>query len=381
MEKNPDRSQNLSSAVENLALYATPPTSPAAHRISVFDPPLGRLRDSRTGGMEGDEQQRRQYEQPNYPRGFIADIRGAPSSNVPDPLDHRAGPGDNVSERYRQSQLLTARTPTTSMNPVGGNPQDLGGYGYAQGQQYATPQMQGTPMQYAAEYSQDPQRQQQYQQYTSQMMYNVSPQTQQQSPYDSVPQYQSRQSAGSEVLSSQFGVPQYYNAGETTSAPEPAPIVQQYAPAQFHPPLLYHPSASITQSTLASSYTPGMADLAQPNAPAPNPDEIEAQENSGDFDRAYAQYQEALRQTFENTREGRLVEAGQSLLEISDWLLRAADELGNPFGTKDFCVPLNIKQGFYMIMRQSTVSAFSFGTNSIHAGSRCSNAKRTALRT
>lgn len=281
--------------------------------------------------MDGDEQQRRQYEPPNYPRGFVPDLRGASGPAVPDSLDHRTGSGDNVSERFRQSQLLTARTPTTaSMNPVGGNPQDLGGYGYAQGQQYATPQMQGTSMQYTADYPQDPQRQQQFQQYTSQMMYNVSPQTQQQSPYDTVPPYQPRQSAAVEVLPSQFGVPQYYNSGETTSAPEPAPIVQEYATAQFHPPLLYHPSAPIAQSTLTSSYTPGMADLAQSNAPAPNPEEVETQDqDEGAFDRAYAQYQDALKRTFENTREGRLVEASQSLLEISEWLLGAAGELGN----------------------------------------------------
>ena len=74
-----------------------------------------------------------------------------------------------------------------------------------------------------------------------------------------------------------------------------------------------------------------MADLAPPEAAAaPTPEEGEAQDqDSGAFDRAYAQYQEALKQTFENTRDGRLVEAGQSLLEISDWLLGAASELGN----------------------------------------------------
>lgn len=217
------------------------------------------------------------------------------------------------------------------MNPVGGNSQDLSSYNYTPGQQYAAPQMQGTSMQYAADYPHDTQRQQHFPHYASQMMYNVSPQPQHQSPYDSVPQYQPRQTAAIEVLSTQFGVPQYYNAGETTSAPEPPAMVQQYTPTQFHPPLLYHPSASIAQPTLASSFTPSMADLAPPEAAAaPTPEEGEAQDqDSGAFDRAYAQYQEALKQTFENTRDGRLVEAGQSLLEISDWLLGAASELGN----------------------------------------------------
>lgn len=82
-----------------------------------------------------------------------------------------------------------------------------------------------------------------------------------------------------------------------------------------------------------------MADLAQPNAAAPNPEEAEAEaqdQDNGAFDRAYVQYQEALKQTFENTREGRLAEAGQSLLEISEWLLGAASELGNLIGSMGF---------------------------------------------
>ena len=56
-----------------------------------------------------------------------------------------------------------------------------------------------------------------------------------------------------------------------------------------------------------------------------------AQEPSS-FDDAYNQYQNALRQTFENTRGGRLVEAGDSLLDISGWLLGHAEELGETFG-------------------------------------------------
>ena len=59
-------------------------------------------------------------------------------------------------------------------------------------------------------------------------------------------------------------------------------------------------------------------------------DVIEQQEVAQDsgYDEAYNQYQNALRQTFENTRSGRLIEAGQSLLEISEWLLGHAAELG-----------------------------------------------------
>ncbi|KAL9591273.1 MAG: hypothetical protein Q9179_007889 [Wetmoreana sp. 5 TL-2023] len=59
------------------------------------------------------------------------------------------------------------------------------------------------------------------------------------------------------------------------------------------------------------------------------PEAVEQQEQpSTSHDEEYNQYQEALKQTFEKTSRGRLVEAGQSLLEISEWLLGHAKELG-----------------------------------------------------
>lgn len=285
--------------------------------------------------MEGDEQQRRQYEQHSrYPRGYGPELRGPSGAAVPETLDPRGGSGDDVSERYRQSQLLAARTPTTaSMNPAGGNPPDLGSYGYNQGQQYATPQMQ-----YAADYSQhaprqphqQPQHQSPFPPYTSQIMYHVPPQTQQ-SPYESVTQYQPRQSAAIEVLSNQFGVSQYYNPNESTSAPEPAPIAQQYAPAHFHPPLLYHPPGPVPQPTVGSNFTPGMGELASPNAPGP--EEIEPPNpDDGRYDRAYRDYQLALRGAFQKSHDGKLAEAGRVLLEISEWLVESAAALGRSRG-------------------------------------------------
>ena len=277
--------------------------------------------------MEGDDQQRRQYEQPNYPqRGFVPDLRpGAQASNISEVHDIRDTAGTDGSDRFRQSQLLAARTPTSAPLTVsGGNPQLLGSFGYAQGQQYATPQMQGNTLQYQGDYSQDPQRQQQYPQYASQLMYSVPQQVQPQSPYDTVPQFQPRQSAAIEVLSTQFGVPQYYNPGEATSAPGPATIAQQYAPSQFQHPIQYQPSASQGRSSLQPTYPTGMADFSQPSAPDVEQQNPEATK----YDQAYSQYQEALKQTFENTRAGRLEEAGASLLEISEWLLGHAAELG-----------------------------------------------------
>lgn len=49
---------------------------------------------------------------------------------------------------------------------------------------------------------------------------------------------------------------------------------------------------------------------------------MQSQQNqSASFEEAYGQYQTALRGTFQNMRDGRLLEAGRSLLELSTWLL------------------------------------------------------------
>lgn len=273
--------------------------------------------------MEGDERQRRQYDQANYPsaRGFGQTPRGVPSSH---------SSGSNVSDRFGQSQLLATRSEISAPPTVPGPAAQALAYGYTQGQQYAAQPLHGSSLQYTPDFSPpDTQRQQQFPQYASNMMYNVPPQTQQQSPYESVSQYQPRQSAAIEVLTTQFGVPQYFNPSEPTSAAGPA-VPQQYASAQFQQPMTYPPQqASLARSTNPSPYQSSMADFAQPIAS----EALEQQEltlDSSSYDDAYNQYQNALKLTFENTRSGRLIEAGQSLLEISEWLLGHAVELGRP---------------------------------------------------
>ena len=266
--------------------------------------------------MEGDEQ-RRQYDQQNFSRGFVPDLRSNST-------------GGNASERLRQSQMLASRTPVST---PGQTSQDLGGFAYHQGQQYTPPQMQGSSIQYAADYGQDPQRQQHFPQYTSQMMYNVSQQPQPQSPYDPVPQYQPRQTAALEVLSTQFGVPQYYHSGEPTSTPGQVGTPQQYPSTTFQQPLTYQTPGSVGRSTLSTSFPTGMADYPQ----GPPPDAVEqSEEDDSSYDKAYNDYQTALRKTFENTSKGMLEKAGESLLEISEWLLGHASELGTSWGILNF---------------------------------------------
>ncbi|KAJ6171520.1 hypothetical protein N7470_000587 [Penicillium chermesinum] len=68
--------------------------------------------------------------------------------------------------------------------------------------------------------------------------------------------------------------------------------------------------------TLASRLEP-----AKPEPPQYGPDYAPLKE-------AYTQYQQALRSTFDHTREGRLVEASRPLLELSEWLVTNARNLG-----------------------------------------------------
>lgn len=49
---------------------------------------------------------------------------------------------------------------------------------------------------------------------------------------------------------------------------------------------------------------------------------------SPNYDAAYQWYQTSLKRTFEQVQNGQLAGAGQTLLEISEWLLTRAAELG-----------------------------------------------------
>lgn len=273
--------------------------------------------------MEGDEQRRRQYEQQNYPRGYVPEY-GGHGVNVPNVQNLRGAPGGDGSDRSRQAQPLTTRPSTSAPLSAGaGSSHELGSYDYPPGQQYSTPQMHGPQFQYQLEYLQDPQRQRQFPQYTSQMMYHVPQQAQPQSPYDTVSQYQSRQSAA-QVLGSQFGAPQYYSPGHGTNVTGPAAMPQQYPTAAYPPSMQYTSAAPLGRSTLASSY-PTVGPDVNPNVETAASEQPE--EELDTFAAAYDRYQRNIGVINDQTSKGHLIKAGESLLEISHWLSENVDAL------------------------------------------------------
>jgi len=256
--------------------------------------------------MEDKDPYRKQSDQANYPSGQNF-------GQVP-----RGGAGDNVSNQFEQPPMSMMKSPTSA----GGQSQGIAGYGYTQGQQQYAPQLQDAGQQNQPDFFPNPQ---QYTQYPSNLMYNMPQQAPQQFSYEPMPQFQPRPSAAVEVLSNQFGVLQYHPASAPTSVP--SPMTQQYASTPYQQQIAYEKPAHAGHAALPTYYTAGTTGYVQSNVL----DVLEPQESAqeaGGYDAAYRRYVKKLRATFQDVKDGRLVEAGQSLLKISEFLLGQAVELG-----------------------------------------------------
>ncbi|PGH04776.1 hypothetical protein AJ79_06998 [Helicocarpus griseus UAMH5409] len=277
--------------------------------------------------MDGDTHQSRKYGPPGY-------------QTTPGVGQHALRhPSSGSADRFRQQQQqLPSRgvgTEETVMSQNrASNLSSYGGYGYTESPSYSAPSLQGGTLQsgglqYQSNFSsssrsQQHDQQQRLSQYEGDMVYNITPQAQPQSPYEAVSHYQPRHSAAIEVLATQFGVPQYFH----TEEPTVAGVSDQYLTAVQVQSTTYSQPASLTRAAAATTLPETMTDF-HPSTSTEALDHPDfPREPSSGFDDAYNRYQQALRQTFENTRSERLVEASQSLLEISEWLLGNANELG-----------------------------------------------------
>lgn len=152
--------------------------------------------------------------------------------------------------------------------------------------------------------------------------------------FEVVPQYSTRQSAAMEALSNQFAVPQYFAPEEhpATGVPgglspylnphlpynHPGPIPRSTSSQPF--PVTMTDFTSIESASSARLDPPSMGQTEEPpQQPEPDPSSL---------DEAYSQYQRALCSIFDDARAGRLVDASRSLLEISEWLVTNARDLG-----------------------------------------------------
>ncbi|QDS77760.1 hypothetical protein FKW77_004955 [Venturia effusa] len=283
---------------EKLAIvYATPPLSPSAQRS--LEAPGASLK-IRSGGMDSNDRRHRQSSGYASQQGLI---QSSPQY-----------PATSSSERYRQQPHLAVQSPASASTT--GRSGTLPGYNYpyaAEGSQFGSSAMNAGPMQYSAEYAPDAtqrsQQQQPYQQYGSNIMYNVPSQQQQPSPqsaYETVQPYQPRQTAAAlEVLTNQFAVPQPYYEGGPTSAPASAIAAQ----STQYTSLSYTTQSPVGREPLTSAYATGMADANQGSSQG-----AYGQTNyaAAELDSAYGQYQTELKRTF----------------ECIHWLLGNAEALG-----------------------------------------------------
>ncbi|KAL1863814.1 37S ribosomal protein S9, mitochondrial [Paecilomyces lecythidis] len=297
--------------------------------------------------MDGDSHQRKQHDPSSYPT--VPGMGRRPVQQAP---DGSRGP-------YGQPPLL----PPRGEPPVRAQGQNSAvsaytGYGYTEQQSYGASSFQGGSLhggglQYHPGFQTSPSRQQQttqreqqqerqhqpslplpppqpqsqqqqFSQYGSNMAYGLAQQSQTQTPYEVVPQYQPRQSAALEVLSSQLGVPQYFSPSEPTGT-QVAGVLPQYLTPQVQPSS--YSQSMVDRASTAQSFPVTMTEF-NTTETSERLEQPEQGQEAASSDDAYSQYQQALQMAFDHIRAGRLVDASQSLLEISEWLVGNSRELG-----------------------------------------------------
>lgn len=261
-------------------------------------------------GMDENARRRKQHEEQPY---------AAPDPRIISDNQGRNIPGSS-SERYRSTPMNTSSPTTRGVPP--------GSAAYPSYYQVNPPSF-STNMQYqpTTGYGQDHRQQAQsgFASYSSEIMYNVPQQGPHTNAYNPATQYHTRPSPAMQLVPD---VSAPYFSGESTSAPE-APNMQHHSTSNsdsnVYPQHQHHPSpgerASLLQhnySSLAMSGISQAPEVAEEQLSAPGPG-IEAD---------YTAYQTALKEIFQNIINGRLIDASQSLLDISEWLLGHVADLG-----------------------------------------------------
>ncbi|RMJ24609.1 hypothetical protein PHISP_04528 [Aspergillus sp. HF37] len=351
----------------NLESYASPPLSPPSLWSVDLDPLRRASSKACLGGMDGDNRRLKQQHHHHHDPAAFATRSAIGRRPVP-----RSAPDRFRPSAQQQQQTLQPSLPQTTGRPPPPRMPTYADYGYTdpstlQGgsalqpdelQSYATPEF-SPRQQHQRQQSQQQQQNQQLQPppFTPyeqpEIVYHHA-----QAPYEVVPQYPGpatgagaggRQSASAaaaiEALSTQFAVPQYFQVPPPPPPTEPSwsgvvpPYLtpQQQIPAAYNQPVggratasQRFPAGSMADFTSAAARLDQQQQQQSPSHPHPQQQTQHQQPNSESLNvgEACEQFQAALRGTFEHTRAGRLVEASRSLLEISEWLVGNARELG-----------------------------------------------------
>jgi hypothetical protein len=252
----------------------------------------------------------------------------------------------SAPDRFSQAPQAAVAQPPTSAPPgsrIGSQPY----YAFsAQAQAQAHPQYaasQVQPSYGAQEYaSEQPQRVGHYAQYGQNVMYNVpgahAPASGQ-SQYESVQPYQQGRDSAIGVLNSGFSsVPQpagaqYYMPGQEGSAgTAPAAMATQSVPSQYSSLAYTGQHAPGEREPLDPQYsTPGMADAHHATSQDQFPEaslRAGAGDSGGEYEQFFVRYQDLLKRSNESTKDGRLRESAETLLQLSGWLFQWAETIG-----------------------------------------------------
>ncbi|KAK3327900.1 hypothetical protein B0T19DRAFT_176730 [Cercophora scortea] len=272
--------------------------------------------------MDDNRGQRRQNEPP---------VHGASNTRYHQSLhesaQQRRSFPNTQGERYRSATLNAS--PSGAARGMAGSAGYSGYYQEPSGTAFSATTMPQGAMSYhhsAADYGQPDSRQAQSFTGTynpTAMMYNVPQGAGPQSAavYDTSQQFPSRQPAGLQMMATDVAAP--YFSSEPANNPA-ATAMQAQSTSSSTPQVYQQPGL---QNYSASGMT-AIGEMAAQSTPASDVRMDEEYPASGGLDQAYASYQSALKEIFQNIRNGVLATASESLLNVSDWLLSHVADLG-----------------------------------------------------
>lgn len=272
-------------------------------------------------GMDDNRGQRRQNEPPIYSASGSRHHQ-----SLHEQSQQRRPFAGSQGERFRPAPLSTS--PSGTARGMGGSAGYSGYYQDTSATGFPATAMPQSAMSYhhsTTDYAQPDSRQTQSfgGTYTPAMMYNVQQTGGPQSAavYDASQQFSSRQAAGLPMMATDVAAP-YFSSEPTNAA---ATSTMQAQSASSSTPQVYQQPGLHGYSTGSMAAIGGMAAQTTPAADVRMEEEYPA---AAGLDEAYASYQSALKEIFQNIRNGVLATASESLLNVSDWLLSHVVDLG-----------------------------------------------------